>query len=204
MKVTELFEAQGAPGQGGKLKGGAYYKPAYDEDKKMLLGSVLDWMDAAGISKDDIKQAVTKIKQSPIVDKLEAAGMKLLSKPDSEKRGTLSFEVERNYPSGKPYKTMYQIYANGQIRYSGTSPYAEYQGKLKSPKPRFKAGDPVGSLVRIYTDAMEEVLAKWLKNKKKEEESAEDRMDPHAQAIFDRMDLEQRMRTNKKKPKYFR
>ena len=161
MKVTELFEAvQGEPGQGGKLKGGAYYRPGYDEDKKMLQGSVLDWMDAAGITKDDIAQAVEQIKQDTIIQKMADAGMKLVSKPESEKRGTLNFQVQREYPSGKKYTTLYQVYANGQIRSSGESWFAKHQGKLKSPKPRLKAGDSVGSLLIIYKQAMQELLAK--------------------------------------------
>lgn len=167
MRVTELFEAvQGEPGQGGRLRGGAYYSPTYDAEAKILRGSVLDWMDAAGITKDDIATAVEQIKKDPLIQQMADAGMKYVHKPDSEKRGTLTFEVSREYPNGRKYKTHYQIYANGQIRSSGTSTFAAHQGRLVSPKPRFKAGDAVGSLKMIYTQALEEVLRKWKKSSK--------------------------------------
>lgn len=165
MKVNELFEAaQGAPGQGGKLRGGAFYSPGYDEDTKMLRGSVLDWMDSAGITADDIAQAVEQIKKDPLIAQLRQANLDLVHKPASEKRGTLTFETGRIYPkSGSPkkvWKLQYSVYANGQIRYTSDSIYATHQGKLKSPKPRFKAGDPVGSLLLIYRQALKELLAK--------------------------------------------
>lgn len=174
MKVNELFEAaQGEPGQGGKLKGGAYHAPGYDEDRKQLVGSVLDWLDGANITKDDVAVAVAKIKKDPIFGKLEAAGLKYVEKPASEKNGTFTFQAKRKYGhNDKEYTTNYKVYANGQLRYTsaGSLPGyedTEYMGKLKSPKPRFRAGDPVGSLLQIYKDALQELLTKWEKTSSK-------------------------------------
>ena len=70
------------------------------------------------------------------------------------------------------YDTMYQVYANGQIRHAGINflqtgdirgPRAASQTRLQSPKPRLKAGDPVGSLLMIYRNSLSEVLRKWKK-----------------------------------------
>jgi hypothetical protein len=165
MKVNELFEAQGSPGQGGKLKGGAYYAPQYDDEEKILRGSVADWLDKMGVTPADVAQAVEAVKKDPLVAQMKDEGLTLMSKPASEKRGTLNFMVTRKYP-GHEYRTAYQVHANGQVR-SGQVRRNEvkYITRLQSPKPRMKAGDPVGSLVMIYRAAMEEVLKKWKKAK---------------------------------------
>jgi hypothetical protein len=174
MKVNELFEAvQGEPGQGGKLKHGAYYKPQYDADEKILRGSVQDWLDASGITKDDIAKAMEIMLGTGLIQKMAEAGLKLKSTPRRDKNGTFTFEVDRKYPKyeyergtrigTREAKTRYVIHANGQIRHEGEGTFAPGITRLASPKPRLKAGDPVGSLVMIYTQAMEEVLKKWKK-----------------------------------------
>jgi hypothetical protein len=168
MKVSDLFEAvQSSPKR--NLSAGAYYSPRYDDDKKQLLGSVLDWLDTMDITKDDIAEALKKFKDTAIFKKATGAdGMKYVELPASEKKGTLSFETNRVYPSGKKFNAQYKIFANGQIRYSTNGGWGqEAQTRLNSPKPRMKAGDPVGSLVGIWSTSLEEVLKKWDKAKAK-------------------------------------
>lgn len=168
MKVTDLFEAQAPSAEDKKrlkLSGGAYYTPRYDDDRKQLLGSVMDWLDTMDITKEDIAVALKKFKESAIFKKANAQeGFKHIELPASEKKGTISFETKRSFPSGKKFSAQYKIYANGQIRYSaGTWTGGTSMTRLNSPKPRMKAGDPVGSLVGIWTASLEEVLKKWEK-----------------------------------------
>ena len=174
MKVSDLFEAvQGAPGAGGK-SGGAYYNPHYDDKVGHQRGSVIDWMKELGISKEDIKQAVTELKQSPEFRAMESKGFKYIPKPDSEKRGTIWFEVTKEYPGYSKdgvalrYKGFYQIFANGLIR---SAIPAGWKGvnttPLKSPKPVVRPGDKVGSLVRIYKASMKALVDSPRRNNKK-------------------------------------
>jgi hypothetical protein len=172
MKVSELFEAQGSPGQGGTLKGGAYYKPKYLADVGQLRGSVLDWMDAMGVTKEHIAKAIAQVKGTPLFrNDLPAAGLEFTPSEGKMKKGTLTWTVKRKSPYGHTYVTRYNIYANGQIRWeAGNSPYSDGKAStspLRSPKPRMKAGDPVGSLVMIYKASMQEMLDKWKKSKEK-------------------------------------
>lgn len=170
MKINELFEAQGTPGQDKTLKGGAYYKPAYMANIGQLRGSVLDWMDEMGVTKEHIAKAISQIKGTPLFrNDLPAAGLEFDPSEGKIKKGTLTWSVKRKYPgSGRAYTTRYNIYANGQIRWEGTSAFNDANtSPLRSPKPRMRAGDPVGSLVMIYTASMKEMLDKWKKSKAK-------------------------------------
>jgi len=171
MKVIELIEAAEESGQKRPLKGGAYYSPSYDADSKHVLGSVQDWLDAMNVTKENVYEAMEKVRDLPIFkNEFPKAGLMYEKRPAGEKRGTFTFKVERFLPNGRSYDTFYNIYANGQIRWLGKSGYAggiEYMSRLASPKPRIKAGDPVGSLVMIYAAAMEELLSKWKKSSSK-------------------------------------
>ena len=158
MKVTELFEASGT----------TYYSPTYDEKKGWLRGSVDAWMKEMGISKDDVAKAIVKVKKSPIITTdFPAAGLEYVELPTSEKNGTLTFQVNREWDTGYSYKGRYKVYANGQIRSAVGRTFGEGDttSPLKSPKPRFKKGDPVGSVEMLMTAALKEVLAKWKKSK---------------------------------------
>lgn len=174
MKISDLFEAQGEPGQGKTLRGGAYYKPGFDSDKGFLRGSVIDWHNSLGIEKHHIEQALTKIKQTDLFKKmLPAVGLKYLEKPASEKRGTLSFVDGTKTNKRGVNSTVYKIHGNGQIRWTNENDGSVSAGwtspsrsRLKSQKPRVNPADPVATLVNIYTDAMEELLAKRKKETK--------------------------------------
>jgi len=155
MKISELFEANQFGHQGG-----AYYPPKFSDGQ--MRGSVKDWLDAMGVEPEHVEQALVKIKASKLfkVD-MPAAGLMYTPKVTGEKNGTLTFKVKRTYPKTgwTDKQSAYNVYANGQIRaisHSGMTP-------LKTPKPHLKAGDPVGSLVMIYTNAMNEVINKWQK-----------------------------------------
>lgn len=175
MKVFELFEAQGQPGQGGKYQSGAYYRPHYDQDAKHLRGSVKDWLDGMNISKEDVAKALAQVKASPLFrNDFPAAGLMYAPTAGKEKNGTLSFKVVRKLPNGKTYQTGYDIHANGLIRWTGERGWGSgnYTTPLKSPKPRLKAGDPVGSLVMTYKASLEELLNKWKKSSDRMEKAA--------------------------------
>lgn len=163
MKVSELFEANERG-----LKGGASYAPTYRDDIKQLRGSVKDWLDAMHVTSEDITKAMRQIKGTPLFrNDFPKAGLVYTPSEGREKNGTFVFNVRRKNPmSGKMYGTSYLVHANGQIRWAGDGSWGnkEYMSPLKSPKPRMKAGDPVGTLVMIYTAALEEVLAKWKKS----------------------------------------
>jgi hypothetical protein len=183
MKVSELFEAvQGSPGQGGKLQGGAYYKPKFTPSKSDaslgdIRGSVKDWMDAIGATPQDIEKAVARVKGSTLFrNDFPKAGLDYDARPAGEKNGTLAFKVSRKYTwTGKvtTYRAGYNVYANGQIRCTTESAWGkENMSPLKSPKPRIKSGDAVGSIVMIMTAALEELLAKWTKASDRMEKAA--------------------------------
>ena len=181
MKVSELFEAvQGEPGQKKKLQGGAYYRPKFtpsptDASLGEIRGSVKDWMDAMKITPQDIEKAVARMKGTALFrNELPKAGLNYEERPAGEKNGTFVFKGSRKYKNGYTASVGYNVYANGHIRSvsKGTFGNGEYMGPLRSPKPRMKAGDPVGSLVMIYTAAMEEMLFKWNKAVAKLEKEA--------------------------------
>ena len=168
MKVNELFEAPGEPEKGGKLKGGAYYKPTYLADKGQIRGSVQDWLDALGATPQDVQKALVRVKASSLFrNELPAAGIEYEYKPESEKRGTLVFKVNRKWTfGGKTHfqRTGYTVYANGQLRATNPGRFEkQHQTPLKTPKPRFKVGDPVESITMTMMAALEEMLAKWKK-----------------------------------------
>jgi hypothetical protein len=171
MKVSELFEAQGD-----KLSGNATHAPGYRAFSKTLVGSTKDWLKAMNVTDQDIVKAMARVRGSGLFrNELPKAGLDYAPSEGREKLGTFNFSVDRKLPNGKKYSTNYQIHANGQIRSSwerGWGAGGEYTTKLVSPKPRMKAGDPVGSLVMIYTASLEELLAKWKKSTEKMDKAA--------------------------------
>lgn len=171
MKVSEILSEAS----------GAYYKPHYDNEKGYQKGAVKDWLDKMGATSADVAAAMARVKNSAEFKALAQVGMKYVAKPAAEKNGTFGFEVER--PSwhiskdangkdtvwgkiGSTRKTAYNIHANGLIRAAsdrGWGASGQYTTPLKSPKPRMKAGDPVGSLEMMYKAAMVELAVKWKK-----------------------------------------
>ena len=174
MKVNELFEAT--------LKGGAVNKPSYRDDIGQVRGSVINWMDAMGVTKEHIAKALQQLKGTPLFrNDLPAAGLVYKPTPGKESRGTLLFTIPTpkwTITNGRVFGAstvndlhrmrnhQYNVYANGQIRWEDE--FQNNRSPLKSPKPKMKAGDPVGSLVMIYTAALKELLSKIQKKKARE------------------------------------
>jgi hypothetical protein len=174
MKVSELFEGKNKFG----YQGGASYPPSYRDDVKQIRGSVKDWLESMKIEPKHVQEALKKIKSTDVFkNKTKAVGL-IYKEGTAEKNGTLEFRSGRTVPkdwtdgqgrkladaAGKTTDA-YLVYANGQIRW--TNKITGHMTPLKAPRPHLKAGDPVGSLVSIYTAAIEEVIAKQAKYNKK-------------------------------------
>ena len=150
MKVQELLE------------GATYGKPYYDERRGTILGGQKQWLESIGATKDDVKAAIAEFKKSAVFKKAEKAGLIYNATKKEEANGTVSFQQDG-------FEGVYNIYANGQIRtYNGAGNWLGADPKtritrLKSPKPKLVAGDPVKSILSTYVQAMEEVLSKFAK-----------------------------------------
>lgn len=168
MKVRELLQE----------KAGASYKPRYDADLGIMRGSALDWLDSIGAKEDDIKKALDRLKATPLFrNELPKMGIIYDPTPIKEKKGTLQFKVTTLTSHTNPAKVFntttmtYSIYANGQIRQSGSKDPNEAHTRLKAPKPSLIAGNVVGSIVKTWTGSLEELL-----NKRKVQMDREERL----------------------------
>lgn len=167
MKVNDLLQ---------EYSSGAYHRPGFDADKGHLRGAVKDWLAKMGVEPEHLVQAVALAKKTPEFAALLKANLVYDNRPASEKLGTLVFVAKKpnwwvnsdgSY-GGKPHEwrdVNYNIHANGLIRAAFPREYADGWSTtpLKSPKPRIKAGDPVGSVLMLYTASMKELLTKWEK-----------------------------------------
>lgn len=177
MKISELFEAKNVFG----YEGGASNPPSYRDGIKQIRGSVKDWLKAMDVKPEHIQAALKKIKSTDLFkNKTKEVGL-TYKEGTAEKNGTLEFLSSKNnsnvpigyYYDGQGRKQpvtanttdAYLVYANGQIRF--TNKRTGDMTPLKTPKPHLKGGDPVGSLVSIYTAAIEEVIVKQVKRNKK-------------------------------------
>jgi hypothetical protein len=168
MKLTALYEA----------KANATYEPEYDDKTGFVRGAVDAWLEKWNISKDDVQEAIARVKQSSLVKQdFPAAGLEYENRPKTEKNGTLTFSVDRVFKGNTSYRYsytgFYQVYANGQIRSAvgrldqnenERSDTSFTQTPLRSPKPRNIEGDPVGTVEANMMAALEEVLRKWKKS----------------------------------------
>jgi hypothetical protein len=151
MKAAELFEATRTPTDKG------YYTPGYDDDAKIVVGQVKDWMARIGATAEDIAEAVKQAKELPSYSQLKSYDK---STPREAKNGTFSFKKPQR---DEKTDEKYMVYANGQIRSSslgggyGSEPPKHAPTRLKSPKPALVAGDAVKSLVKIYDGAFKEL-----------------------------------------------
>lgn len=157
MKVSELLTEAREPTDKG------YYTPAYDAERKILIGTVKDWLARLKIEPADIKEAIKLAKQLPSYEALADADVTTAAEA---KNGTFSFE----HPSMRDLKASmwdgkYHVYANGQIRMSSLNTRSgdRRPTRLATPKPHIVAGDPVKSLVAIYNTAFKEVAKKAAK-----------------------------------------
>lgn len=164
MKVSEIFEGFG------DYKSGASYAPHYDPTRGIPSGAVADWLDAMGIKPADVKEAIVQIKKTPEFKALADQGIIYTPNANGEKNGTLAFKTNRTYHyNGRDnkFEGQYLIHANGLIRVTSNGGHG--RARLKSPKPRFKPGSPVESVVMMYSAAIKELLNKKKRNLDKPE-----------------------------------
>jgi hypothetical protein len=164
MKVVDLFEAKRVSTDKG------YYTPGYDAENKHPVGHVKDWMKRMGVEKDHLDAAMEKAKQLP---SYKAISQHDKSTPGEKKNGTFSFH-KPGATSARAEK--YMVHAHGMIRSSSKNSIMgdERPTRLKSPKPRLVAGDPVKSLVSVYDGAFKELGAKMAKRSEKIKEDSDD------------------------------
>lgn len=162
------------------------YNPAYKEDQKFMVGSAKDWLKDNEIAPEEVQKAMARVKGSPLFrNDVPAAGLEYGSSASQEKNGTFVFKSPSTFRFVGRDKitipgTIYQVYANGQIRgsYPAGAERKMEQSKLSSPKPKVIPGDRVGTMVATYTASIEEVIKKWKKASKKQEKELADLMKP--------------------------
>ena len=171
MKVNEILS-----------EGMAYLsKPFYNADKGTILGGNEKWLKTINATKDDVASAVALFKKSEMFKKAIDAGLVFVSTKQELANGTLAFKQKIGQKSkageDKEDKYVYNIYTNGQIRqypdmkiWSGKNPKTTVT-RLKSPKPKLVAGDPVKSIVATYEQAVAEVLKKYAAKVQKSEKA---------------------------------
>lgn len=150
MKVSELLTEAYS-----KSTDKGHSAPSYDQQTKILSGTVKDWMSRIGASSEDIASAIQQAKDLPSYkDLVGMVGDS--STAGSLKNGTFNFRHPKD-----PAKAKYMVYANGQLR--ATSPDTMWgtqddrPSRMTSPKPRLVHGDPVKSLVKIYDQSFKEL-----------------------------------------------
>lgn len=171
MKVSELFEAS----------------IGYNAEKKSPTGSTKDWLKAMGATQEHIDEAMKKIRQAPAYKEMLKVGqMKDNSSERDTKNGTISFEGEiveidmaavRYERKPRQRRIKYKVLANGKIDVVQQNDYHRYAGR--SGKPALVLGDPVSSIVKSMSQAMESLKDTIAKRYKKAEIYAE----KHAKAL---------------------
>ena len=151
MKVSELLNEKREPTDKG------YYTPGYRDDKKLIVGTVQDWLARLKVEPEHIKQAMELAKDLPSYKDLVST-VKDITSTSEAKNGTFSFKR----PSLHSAAAKYHVHANGLIRQSD---FNEFTGvrmptRMTSPKPHIVAGDPVKSLVAIYNTAFKALAEK--------------------------------------------
>ena len=142
MKVQDLFESL-----------------AYDKGNKAIIGSVKDWLAAVGATPKDVAAAYQAVKESQIYAKLLSAGLTDASSSGEKKNGTFRFKREDYLDFGMQGARYYVLGAMGQIRYDSDEIISHT--RLSSLKPRVVPNNPEATLVKTYTQAMEEILKKY-------------------------------------------
>ena len=141
----------------------SYYKPGYDKKQGFIKGGGIysnNW------SREDIKKAVDEIKTSKEFKDVTKY-MSCNSTDKEEKNGTLSFSSDQPNMRGAEKRTGgtdIKVYLGGQIRsQTGSSFSNRSMTRIKSPKPKMVAGDPVKSAVSAYKGALVAVLDRYKK-----------------------------------------
>jgi hypothetical protein len=137
-----------------------YTRKGYDDKKGFITGGGIysnNW------SREDIELAVGEIKKTKEFAAVEKR-MPFNSTPGELKNGTLSFKSDQANAggAGKVGGTTIKVYLGGQIRSQTKTPYKERSiTRIKSPKPKMVAGDPVASAVKAYQGALQAVADRY-------------------------------------------
>lgn len=141
-------------------------------------GNVSDWLEAFEkhggfkIEQEHLDKAGHEVKRSEGYKAMIDAGYKDVTKPQSRKLGTFTFEDPSDKESpeyqalmarrGRTTKTYTIVHANGRVRRQSSSYFGGKDGDGRSPlnvpKPTIVHGDPIGSLVKTASKAMQSIL----------------------------------------------
>lgn len=171
MKVNEIL-----------LEGlSSYNTVRYNPDKGTILGGTTKWLEMLGATKEDLAAAIKGIKQTETFKNAIRTGLKFISSKKELVNGTLAFQQEygqfgkadRDEDEKNSNAYVYNVYPNGQIRqypdikhWLGVDPKTRVT-RLKSPKPRIVANDPVKSIITTYEQAINEIIKKYTVKKEK-------------------------------------
>ncbi len=142
MKLTELL-TEGSP---------LARKPQYDASAKKVLGAADAWFEKIGVTPDDVKAALVKVKQTPEFKAITAVAPYITK---NEKMGTLVFGL-----GGRGGREMATVTALGQIRFQDGPSESLTRYRVNSPKPALVHGKPVESLLKTYKAALIELAKK--------------------------------------------
>ena len=159
MKFEEIYE------------GIAYPRLKYDAESKTVLGSVAEWLEKLGITKENrvevTKKALAELTKTDAWKEAEKLGLQYSSSARELQNGTLSLTsgvtVGDKYPQYSRHNSdvyVYNVYGNGQIRQYTRSDKSGIT-RLASPKPRVTADNPVKSLCLTWENALKEIVKKY-------------------------------------------
>ena len=176
MKLTEVFDILNEKSSS--------YDPSFNSAKGFVMGSVQDWMELHGMTKENQKETVRKaleeLKKTRAWQVADSMGLKFITSDRELNLGTLAFEqglgmhdiTKASAPWRKQMEKegmfdiyVYNIYGNGQIR-TYLRPKNKPTGRagitrLKSPKPAMVIGNPVKSLAKTWENSLWEVTRKF-------------------------------------------
>lgn len=165
MKVSELFEAYTPPVKNKKL--------GFSTTAKIPVGGTKEWLKAFGATAEHVAQAMRHMKQSAIVKKLQSLGLFDESGARHAKNGSMMFvgtmAIAAPYTAGgkpKVRRIKFTVQPNGKI--DETAPNDHHRAPVGTRKPHIVPGDPVGSITKTMTAAMEKLASAMEKRRNQE------------------------------------
>lgn len=166
MKVSELFEAYTPPVKNRKL--------GYREKVKIPVGGSKEWLKAFGATAEHIEQALRIMRASAVVKKLASLGLTDDSGPQNFRNGSMQFVGSMTVPisadgksNPKAKRVKFTVQPNGKIDETATNDF--HRAPVASGKPHIVPGDPVGSITKSMTNAMEKLVTTMEKRRAKEQ-----------------------------------
>ena len=162
MKVSELFEAYTPPVKNKKL--------GFSTTHKIPVGGTKEWMKSFSATAEHIEQAMRQMKQSQIVKKLQSLGLFDESTDRHRKIGSMMFigTMAEGSATFKPRVRRLKITVQPNGKIDETAPNDHHRAPIASGKPHIVPGDPVGSIVKTMTGAMEKLVSAMEKRRDKE------------------------------------